>query len=57
MEDSEKQQIRQHFGNIDQIHLTKMGHVEIFSGEEDLPSDSDYKLFAIYLVDGSVIRF
>ena len=34
MEDSEKQHIKKHFDNIYQIHLTKLGHVEIFCGEE-----------------------
>ena len=57
MEDSEKQHIKKHFDNIYQIHLTKLGHVEIFCGEDNLPSDPDYKLFAIYLIDGTVIRF
>ena len=57
MEDSEKQQIKKHFDNINQIHLTKMGHVEVFHGDEDLPSDPDYKLFAIYLINGKVILF
>jgi hypothetical protein len=57
MEDSEKQQIKKHFDNIYQIHLSKMGHVEVFHGDEDLPSDPDYKLFAIYLINGKVILF
>ena len=57
MEDSEKQQIKKHFDNINQIHLSKMGHVEVFHGDEDLPSDPDYKLFAIYLINGIVILF
>ncbi len=57
MEDSEKQQIKKHFDNIYQIHLTKLGHIEIFCEKDDLPSDPDYKLFAIYLIDGAVIRF
>ena len=43
--------------NIEQIHLTKHGSIEVFNYDEDLPTDGEYKLFAIYLTDGSVIRF
>lgn len=42
--------------DIEQIHLIKYGHIEIFQYGEDLPNDEDYKLFAIYLKDGRVIR-
>ena len=43
-------------GNIEQIHLIKNGHVEVFQYGEDLPTDQDYKVFAIYLKNGKVIR-
>jgi len=45
-----------HAGNIEQIHLIKNGHIEIFQYGEELPSDEDYRVFAIYLKDGKVIR-
>jgi hypothetical protein len=43
-------------GNIEQIHLIKNGHVEVFQYGEDLPTDQNYKVFAIYLKNGKVIR-
>ena len=57
MKDSELHTIEEHRTNIDQIHLTTNGSIEVFQYDEDLPTNGEYKLFAIYLVDGSVIRF
>jgi hypothetical protein len=57
MEDKDLHTIEEHCTNIDQIHLTKNGSIEVFPYDKDLPTDGEYKLFAIYLVDGSVIRF
>ena len=57
MEDNEVKAISDHCSNIDQIHLTKHGSIEVFHYDEDLPTEGEYKLFAIYLIDGSVIRF
>ena len=57
MEDNEVKAIEDHRTNIHQIHLTKNGSIEVFPYDKDLPTDGEYKLFAIYLVDGSVIRF
>ena len=57
MEDKEVKAIEDHCNNIDQIHLTKHGSVEVFHYDEDLPTNGEYKLFAIYLTDGKVIRF
>ena len=57
MEDNEVKAIEEHRTNIDQIHLTNHGSIEVFQYDEDLPTNGEYKLFAIYLVDGSVIRF
>jgi|TARA_R110002074_G_scaffold107929_2_gene233207 hypothetical protein len=57
MEDNEVKAISDHCSNIDQIHLTKHGSIEVFQYDEDLPTEGEYKLFAIYLIDGSVIRF
>ena len=57
MKDSELHTIEKHRTNIDQIHLTTNGSIEVFQYDEDLPTNGEYKLFAIYLVDGSVIRF
>jgi hypothetical protein len=48
--------IQEYGNNIEQIHLIKHGHIEIFQYGEDLPNDEDYKLFAIYLKNGKVIR-
>ena len=48
--------VQEHGTNIEQIHLIKNGHIEIFQYGEELPSDEDYKLFAIYLKNGKVIR-
>jgi hypothetical protein len=57
VEDKDLHTIEEHCTNIDQIHLTKNGSIEVFPYDKDLPTDGKYKLFAIYLVDGSVIRF
>ena len=57
MEDNEIKAIEDHRTNIDQIHLTKNGSIEVFHYDEDLPTNGEYKLFAIYLIDGGVIRF
>ena len=57
MKDSDLHTIEEHCTNIDQIHLTTNGSIEVFQYDEDLPTNGEYKLFAIYLVDGSVIRF
>ena len=57
MEDKDLHTIEEHRTNIDQIHLTSHGSIEVFQYDEDLPTNGEYKLFAIYLVDGSVIRF
>ena len=57
MEDKDVITIEEHCTNIDQIHLTRNGSIEVFPYDKDLPTDGEYKLFAIYLVDGSVIRF
>ena len=57
MEDNEVKAIAEHCNNIHQIHLTKNGSIEVFHHDEDLPVDGEYKLFAIYLIDGNVIRF
>mgnify|MGYP006435925039 CR=1 FL=1 len=53
MEDSEKQQIKKHFDNIYQIHLSKMGHVEVFHGDEDLPSDKFGADFSVNYFDSN----
>jgi len=57
MEDKDIEIIKEHCSNIDQIHLTKHGSIEVFHYDEDLPTNGEYKLFAIYLTDGKVIRF
>lgn len=57
MEDKDLHAIEEHCTNIDQIHLTRNGSIEVFSYDEPLPTNGEYKLFAVYLVDGSVIRF
>ena len=57
MKDKDLHTIEEHCTNIDQIHLTRNGSIEVFPYDKDLPTDGEYKLFAIYLVDGSVIRF
>jgi len=57
MEDNEVKAIEDHRTNIHQIHLTKNGSIEVFHYDEDLPTNGEYKLFAIYLIDGGVIRF
>ncbi len=50
------EKIEKYAGNIEQIHLCINGHVEVFQYGEDLPNDSEYRIFAIYLSDGTVIR-
>ena len=57
MEDKDIKIIKEHNNNIYQIHLTKHGSIEVFQYDEDLPTNGEYKLFAIYLTDGKVIRF
>ncbi|MBT6868336.1 MAG: hypothetical protein HOA67_04990 [Candidatus Marinimicrobia bacterium] len=57
MEDKDIEIIKEHNNNIYQIHLTKHGSIEVFQYDEDLPTNGEYKLFAIYLTDGKVIRF
>ncbi len=48
--------IQEYGTDIEQIHLIKNGHVEVFQYGEDLPNNSEYRIFAIYLSDGTIIR-
>ena len=57
MEDKDLHIIEDHCTNIEQIHLTRNGSIEVFPYDDPLPTNGEYKLFAIYLTDGSVIRF
>jgi len=42
-------------GGIDQIHMIKNGHVEVFVNGEILPTDG-YRIFAIYMKNGEIIK-